>query len=187
MWKDELTGDPRWGQNIIDKFNLKIFVLVMAFKSRFEVCFLCLSIINIVMKYLIKKISDVTYRIQDSLKSKPKVVHSDRLKPYLGENKPNWNINENLRNEPFEKDIASDRGTILLGESDLDAIDDVGISYSDSVFSENMESDVLSSGTNVRSKSDSRNASRIKDRANREKRPKRNVKVPHQYSDFQLY
>ena len=62
---------------------------------------------------IVKKISDVTYRIQESLKSKPKVVHSDRLKPYLGKNKPNWNINDNVRNEPFEKDIASDRGTIL--------------------------------------------------------------------------
>ena len=70
----------------------------------------------------------------------------------------------------------------------MDAIaysDDV--SYSDSVFSENVESDVLCSGTNVQSKSDSRSASRVKDRANREKRIKRKVKVPHQYSDFQLY
>ena len=40
LLKDELTGNPRWGQNVIDKFNLKIFVLVMAFKSRFEVCFI---------------------------------------------------------------------------------------------------------------------------------------------------
>lgn len=39
---------------------------------------------------MIKKLSDVTYRIQETQRSKPKVVHSDRLKPYLGENKPNW-------------------------------------------------------------------------------------------------
>ena len=35
LWKDELTGNPRWGHNVIDQFNLKIFVLV----SRFVVCF----------------------------------------------------------------------------------------------------------------------------------------------------
>ena len=40
LWKDELTGNPRWGQNVIDRFNLKIFVLVMALKSRFDVCFI---------------------------------------------------------------------------------------------------------------------------------------------------
>ena len=37
LWKDELTGNPRWGHNVIDQFNLKIFVLVRGFKSRFEV------------------------------------------------------------------------------------------------------------------------------------------------------
>lgn len=31
---------------------------------------------------VIKKLSDVTYRIQETQISKPKVVHSDRLKPY---------------------------------------------------------------------------------------------------------
>ena len=101
-------------------------------------------------------------------------MHSDRLKPYLGENKQNWNVYENVRNEPFDKDIVSDRGNILLGESDLDAIatsNDVGISYSDS----DVESNVLCSATNVHSKSDSRSASRVKDRANREKRPKTSV------------
>ena len=40
MWKDELTGNPRWVQNVIDKFNLKIAVLVMALKSRFQFCFI---------------------------------------------------------------------------------------------------------------------------------------------------
>ena len=37
MLKDELTGNPRWGQNVIDKINMKIFVPVLAFKRRSEV------------------------------------------------------------------------------------------------------------------------------------------------------
>ena len=36
---DELTGNPRWGQNVIDKVNMKIFVPVLAFKRRSEICF----------------------------------------------------------------------------------------------------------------------------------------------------
>ena len=36
------------------------------------------------------KFSDVVYKIQDSHKSKQKVVHHDRLKPYCGENTPTW-------------------------------------------------------------------------------------------------
>ena len=39
MFKDELTGGPRWGQNVIDKVNMKIFFPVLAIKRRSEVCF----------------------------------------------------------------------------------------------------------------------------------------------------
>ena len=39
MLKDEFTGNSRWGQNVVDKVKLKIFVPVLAFKRRFEVCF----------------------------------------------------------------------------------------------------------------------------------------------------
>ena len=39
MLKDELTGNRRWDQNIIDKVNLKIFFTVLAFKRRSEVSF----------------------------------------------------------------------------------------------------------------------------------------------------
>ena len=39
MLKDEFTGNSRWGQNVIDKVRLKIFVPVLDFKRRFEVCF----------------------------------------------------------------------------------------------------------------------------------------------------
>ena len=38
MLKDELIANPKWGQNVIDKVNMKIFVPVLAFKRSFEVC-----------------------------------------------------------------------------------------------------------------------------------------------------
>ena len=38
MLKDEFTGKRKWGQNVIDKVKLMIFVPVLAFKRRFEVC-----------------------------------------------------------------------------------------------------------------------------------------------------
>ena len=41
--------------------------------------------------YLVtKRLSDVTYRIQKGIRSKPRVVHYNRLKPYCGENPPTW-------------------------------------------------------------------------------------------------
>ena len=39
---------------------------------------------------VISVLSDVVYRIQKSRKAKPKVVHSDRLKPYLGPPLERW-------------------------------------------------------------------------------------------------
>ena len=39
---------------------------------------------------VIDRINDVLYRIKLGPKSKPKVVHHDKLKPYVGENPPNW-------------------------------------------------------------------------------------------------
>ena len=39
MLKEQFTGNPRWSQNVIDKVKLVIFVTVLAFKRRFEVCF----------------------------------------------------------------------------------------------------------------------------------------------------
>ena len=39
MRKDEFTWNPRWGQNEIDKFTLQIFVPILTFKRRFDVCF----------------------------------------------------------------------------------------------------------------------------------------------------
>ena len=44
MLKDELTGNPRWGQNVIDKINMKIFVPVLAFKRRSEVWYVMFQV-----------------------------------------------------------------------------------------------------------------------------------------------
>ena len=44
MLKAEFTGNYRWGQNVIDKVKLKIFFPVLAFKGRFEVCFVILKV-----------------------------------------------------------------------------------------------------------------------------------------------
>ena len=35
-------------------------------------------------------LNDVLFRIQSGLKAKPVVVHHDKLKPYLGKDKPTW-------------------------------------------------------------------------------------------------
>jgi len=45
---------------------------------------------------IIKKLTDLTYKIQKHQNSKAIVVHVDQLKPYLGETEPfNWRTHEN--------------------------------------------------------------------------------------------
>ena len=44
MLKDKFTGNPRWGQNVIDNVKLMIFVPVLDFKRRFEVCFVTFQV-----------------------------------------------------------------------------------------------------------------------------------------------
>ena len=44
MLKDEFTWNPRWGQYVIDKVKMKIFVPVLAFKRHFEVCFVIFQV-----------------------------------------------------------------------------------------------------------------------------------------------
>ena len=39
---------------------------------------------------LVSMLSDVTYRMQRSRRAKPKVIHEDRLKPYLGLALTSW-------------------------------------------------------------------------------------------------
>ena len=37
-----------------------------------------------------RKYGDVLYQIQRCPRGKPKLVHHDKFKPYIGENKPTW-------------------------------------------------------------------------------------------------
>ena len=41
MLKDEFTGNRRWGQTVIDKVKLMIFVPVLALKRRLRFVLLC--------------------------------------------------------------------------------------------------------------------------------------------------
>jgi len=51
---------------------------------------------------VVKRLSDVTYRIQLNAKSKMKVVHFDRLKPYVGSDKRSW-LSLDKREEMIEE------------------------------------------------------------------------------------
>ena len=52
---------------------------------------------------VINKLSDVVYRIQLSSRSKPKVVHLDRLKGYMGPKLKNWLVEQPRRKNPPRK------------------------------------------------------------------------------------
>jgi hypothetical protein len=51
---------------------------------------------------VIKRLSDVTYRIQKSAKAVPKVVHFDRLKLYIGDYPPMWKDRDKAQEEIIE-------------------------------------------------------------------------------------
>ena len=43
---------------------------------------------------VVERLNDVLFRIQSGQKTKPVFVHHDKLKPYLGEDKPDWLVNK---------------------------------------------------------------------------------------------
>ncbi|KAK3735802.1 hypothetical protein QZH41_007422 [Actinostola sp. cb2023] len=48
---------------------------------------------------VIDRLDDLTYRIQKAPKAKAKVVHHNRLKPYEGDNVPDWLVSKNSEDE----------------------------------------------------------------------------------------
>ena len=78
---------------------------------------------------VLNRLSDVTYRIKGGLRAKMKIVHFDRLKPYLGEEVPAWiqleikRWNKKKVDVEFEKEMAA----ALLEETVLYDHDEVEI------------------------------------------------------------
>ncbi len=71
---------------------------------------------------VLAKLSDVTYRIQQSPRKKPKVIHHDRLKPFYprdpAENDTEWvNIDQNARSQGDPTIIVPDTGRIVDPEA----------------------------------------------------------------------
>jgi hypothetical protein len=62
---------------------------------------------------IVNRLSDVTYRVRGGLRAKLKVVHFDRLKPYLSEAVPEWvkcelkKRDERNRNLAFKKEMET--------------------------------------------------------------------------------
>ena len=61
MLKDEFTGNPRLGQNVIDKVRSMIFVPVLAFKKCFEVCFVMFQVNNYMSQGTISILQNLQY------------------------------------------------------------------------------------------------------------------------------
>ena len=50
--KDEFTGNPIWGQNVINKVKFMIFVTALAFKRRFKVWFVMFQVNEYVLYFI---------------------------------------------------------------------------------------------------------------------------------------
>lgn len=59
-----------------------------------------------------KRLTDVTYRIRKNPRCKPKVVHSDRLKPYLGTHDKGWWKGQVPEEDTREEEPVTPRNTL---------------------------------------------------------------------------
>lgn len=60
---------------------------------------------------VLQRINDVLYRIRQGPRTKPSVVHKDRLKPYLGDIDPTWLPEATAASEPATEPAAEDSDT----------------------------------------------------------------------------
>ena len=80
---------------------------------------------------VVSVLSDVTYRIQRSRRAKPKVIHADRIKPYLGPALKSWIVEREGTVMPVESHVVragevgpvSDSVEAVLGEGMLNGSD----------------------------------------------------------------
>ena len=80
---------------------------------------------------VVSVLSDVTYRIQRSRRAKPKVIHADHLKAYLGPALKSWIVEREVTVMPVESHVvragevgpASGSDKVLPGEGMLDGSD----------------------------------------------------------------
>jgi hypothetical protein len=94
---------------------------------------------------VLNRLSDVTYRIKGGLRAKMKIVHFDRLKPYLGEEVPAWiqleikKWNKKKVDVEFEKEMAA----ALLEETVLYDYDEVEIKEEETEEGHDIENNSL--------------------------------------------
>ena len=63
---------------------------------------------------VVSKLSDVTYRIQRSRRPKPKVIHANRLKPYLGPALESWIAERGETDVPAVSRLGAPKEVSLL-------------------------------------------------------------------------
>ena len=68
---------------------------------------------------VVKRLSDVTYRIQRGTRSSPRVVHYNRLKPYCGENPPTW-----LKSSNEVEQLTEEAETQITPATDVITLED---------------------------------------------------------------
>ena len=88
---------------------------------------------------VIAKLSDVTFRIQEKPKSKPKVVHYDKLKVYTGPQRKAWKV-EQRRKHPTEEEKTDWEDTTREIDPPGNDPRDTELSTEDSTDSEVQES-----------------------------------------------
>ncbi|KAJ8050273.1 hypothetical protein HOLleu_03410 [Holothuria leucospilota] len=75
---------------------------------------------------ILKRVTDVIYRVKMGPKRRPQVVHCDRLKPYLGEDPPLWLVKqtkatpaaEGAQRQPSQTDTTPVTGAALGPQED---------------------------------------------------------------------